>query len=112
MRKSKLESYENILEALMNEPLTLEHIKHAVDLDPALLTQHLTFLMKNDLIEERLAGKKPLYAITERGAAVFRALNFQKYLGRIKNTIRAIDEALQVIPTISQDCKPEEKNED
>jgi predicted transcriptional regulator len=112
LRKSKLESYENILEALMNEPLTLEHIKHVVDLDSALLTQHLTFLMKNDLIEERLAGKKALYAITERGAAVFRALNFQKYLGRIKNTIRAIDEALQVIPTISQECKPEEKNED
>jgi DNA-binding PadR family transcriptional regulator len=68
--------------------------------------------MKNELIEERKLENITVYAITERGIAVLRALNFQKYLGKIKNTIRAIDEALQVIPTISrQEYTPKGKNE-
>jgi predicted transcriptional regulator len=102
MRRSKLESYEDVLQALVNKPLTFEHLMQAANIDDALLKRCLDFLKKNSLVEERTVGKKTLYAITERGIAVLRALNFQKYLAKIKNTIRAIDEAIQVIPDITQ----------
>jgi len=102
VRKSKLETYEVILEALVSKPLTFECIANESGTDSDNLQQHLEFLMKNDLVEERTSGKKATYAITERGIAILRALNFQKYLGKIKNKLRAIDEAMQVIPEISE----------
>jgi predicted transcriptional regulator len=101
VRKSKLETYEDMLEVLLNKPLTSEDISKRAISDNTLLKQHLDFLMKNGLIEERTSERKTSYAVTERGVAVLRALNFQKYLGKIKNKLRAIDEAMQVIPEIS-----------
>ncbi|MDI6690505.1 MAG: hypothetical protein QME50_01370, partial [Candidatus Bathyarchaeota archaeon] len=60
------------------------------------------FLIKNGLVEERGSGRKTLYAITERGVAVFKNLNFQRYLEKVVSNIRIIDEATHVIPTISE----------
>jgi predicted transcriptional regulator len=101
MRRSKLETYESILEVLVDGSLDIERIAYEANLDCTILERHLEFLMKNELIEERPSEYAIVYAITERGVAVLRALNFQKYLGRIKNTLRAIDEAMQVLPDIS-----------
>jgi len=110
MRKSKLESFEDILEALLKQPLTFDCISLESDLDTQILKHQLDFLMKNGLVEERQSEKNSLFAITEKGVAVLRALNFQKYLGRIKDTIRAVDEAFQIIPAIvRQEHRTEEK---
>jgi DNA-binding PadR family transcriptional regulator len=69
--------------------------------------------MKNGLVEERSSRRKTSYALTERGIAVLKALNFQKYLLKIKNTIRTLDDALQVLPDISErDFNLREKTED
>ncbi len=97
MRKSRLESYEDILEVLVKKPLTLDRIAYEINIDCTILRQHLDFLTKNGLVEERGLDKRTLYAITEKGVAVLRALNFQKYLGKISDKIRVIDEALDVI---------------
>ncbi len=105
VRRSKLESYEDILESLINKPLTFGQIARQADMNNALLNRLLDFLMENSLIEERATGKKTSYAITERGVAVLKALNFQKYLGKIKDTIRAIDEAMQVLPNMSKETR-------
>lgn len=102
MRRSKLEIYESILEVLVDGSLDIERIAYEANLDCTVLERHLEFLMKNELIEERPSEYAIVYAITERGIAVLRALNFQKYLGRIKTTLRAIDEAMQVLPDISE----------
>ncbi len=101
MRRSKLESYECILEVLVNRPKRLEQIAFDTNLDCTVLQQYLKFMMKNELVEERIIGKRAAFAVTERGVAVLRALNFQKYLAKIKNSIQAMDEALQVVPEIS-----------
>jgi predicted transcriptional regulator len=108
MRKSKLESYENILEALVNEPLTLDHIAYEINMVCTILRQHLDFLIKNSLVEERGSDKRTLYAITEKGMAVLRALNFQKYLGKISNKIRVIDEALEIIRKLEKSEREKE----
>ena len=97
MRKSKLESYEDILEALVNKPLTTDQIAYEINVNCTILKQRLDFLIKNSLIEERGLGKTMLYAITERGIAVLKTLHFPKYLGKITDKITVIDETLQII---------------
>ena len=102
MRKSRLESYESILEALVNGPLTLHSLAVGTNLDHVLLRQRLESLIRNELIQERTIEKTNFYVVTEKGVAVLRALDFQKYLRRLKGAIRAVDEAVEIIPEISQ----------
>jgi len=97
MRKSRLESYQDILEVLVNDPLTLDHLAYKINIDCTVLRQHLNFLTENGLVEERASDKKKLHAITEKGTAVLKALSFQKYLRRISDKITVIDEALDII---------------
>lgn len=108
MRKSRLQSYEDILEVLVNNPLIIDHIAYEINMNCTILRQHLDFLMKNNLVEERGSDKRTLYAITEKGVSVLRTLNFQKYLGKISNKIRVIDEALEIIRKLEKSEQPEE----
>jgi predicted transcriptional regulator len=108
MRKSKLESYIDILEALVNKPLTLDHIAYETNMDCTILRQHLDFLIKNRLMEERASKKKTPYAITEKGIAVLRVLSFQKYFGKISNKIGVIDEALEIIRKLEKNERGKE----
>jgi predicted transcriptional regulator len=102
MRRSKLESYEDILGALVKKPLTIDGIAYKTNMDCNSLRKRIEHLIKYSLVEKRISNKKALYAITERGVAVFKTLNFQKYLEMVANTIRAMDEATNVIPIISE----------
>jgi len=109
MRRSKLESYEDVLGALIKKPSAIGSIAYETNMDCGLLRQRLDFLIKNGLVKERISGKKRLYAITERGATVLKTLNFQKYLERVANTVRMMDEAVHIIPIISDDTNEKEK---
>lgn len=109
MRRSKLESYEAILEALVRRSLTIDRIAYETTMDCTILNRRLSFLMENGLVEERPLPKKTVYAITERGVAVFKTLNFHKYLEKIQGTLSAIDEAMRTIPIISRDYKEQEE---
>ena len=102
MRRSKLESYEDVLGALVKKPLAIDGIAYKTNMDCNSLRKRLDYLIKYSLVEERTSSKKTLYAITERGVAVFKTLNFQKYLEMVADTIRAMDEAIHVIPIISE----------
>jgi predicted transcriptional regulator len=97
MRRSKLECYEAILEALTSRPLTLERIAFETNMDCTLLNERIDFLIQNSLVEYRATGKKGCHAITERGIAVLKALSFQKYLNRVADKLTVIDEALQTV---------------
>jgi predicted transcriptional regulator len=113
VHRSKLESYQAILEALVKKPLSVDRIAYETTMDCNTLNRRLNFLMENGLVEERLLPKKTLYAITERGVAVFKTLNFNRYLEKISDTLSAIDDAMQTIPVISKDYKEtEETRED
>jgi predicted transcriptional regulator len=102
MRRSKLESYEDILGALVKKPLTIDGVAYKTNMDCNSLKKRLDYLIKYSLVEERISSKKILYAITERGVAVFKTLNFQKYLEMVADTIMAMDEAIHVVPIISE----------
>jgi len=108
MRRSRLETYEVILEALMKKPMKIDRLAYKVGLDCAGLRRYLDFLIENGLVEELILPKGTSYAATDRGMSVFRALDFQKYFKKIQDTIVAIDEAMRIVPKAS---KHEEKSE-
>jgi predicted transcriptional regulator len=109
MRRSKLEVCEAILEALVKEPLTVDGIAYEISMDCTALERYMDFLIRNGLVEERFLNEKTLYAATERGVAVFKALNFQKYLEKVAKSIRIMDEASQTIPTLSRRIRGQEE---
>ena len=102
MRRSKLESYERILEAMVNKPLPIERIAQRTQMDSDVVRKRLDFLVENGLITERRRPDMSLYAITERGVAVLKILNFPKYLDKISNNIRLIDEAQDIIKELKR----------
>ncbi|MDH5483537.1 MAG: winged helix-turn-helix domain-containing protein [Candidatus Bathyarchaeota archaeon] len=102
VRRSKLELYEAVLEVLVKEPLVVDDIAYQINIDCTALGRYLGFLIKNDLVEERSSNEETLYAITERGIAVLKTLNFQKYLEKVMNSVMALDDALQTVSVISK----------
>jgi predicted transcriptional regulator len=112
MRRTRLETYEAILEALVKRPLKLDTLAYKVNLDCVALKKNLDFLIENGLVEERFLAKGTSYAATERGVSVFKTLDFQKYFKKIQDTFVAIDEAMQVIPEISKSEKRSEQELD
>jgi predicted transcriptional regulator len=75
MRRSKLEIRLDILKALAHGPLKITHIAYKTAINCKDLRQSLEFLVKQNLVEEKAAGKKKtLYFITERGITVLKNL--------------------------------------
>jgi predicted transcriptional regulator len=109
MRRSRLETYEAILEALVKRPWRLDALAYKVDLDCVALKKNLDFLIENGLVEERFLPKGTFYAVTERGISVFKTLDFQKAFKKIQDTLTAIDEAMKVLPGAA---KQREKSEE
>lgn len=109
MRRSKLESFEDILETLVEEPLSVERIAFETSMSVTVLGKRLDFLLQNGLIEERPSNTEERYAVTERGIAVLKTLNFQKYLARVQDKLMVIDEAMQVIKRHSTDVEEAER---
>jgi DNA-binding HxlR family transcriptional regulator len=100
LRKSKLESYESILEALVKKPLSLSSLTLETRMNHQILMQRLKSLTENGLIEERPTEKTRVYAITEKGSTVIKVLDFPEYLRKIKGNIRAVEEAIRIIPEL------------
>jgi predicted transcriptional regulator len=74
MRRSKLEIHLDVLKALAHGPLKITHIAYKTAINCKDLKQRLEFLIKQNLVEERAAGKRTLYIITERGMTVLKNL--------------------------------------
>jgi predicted transcriptional regulator len=75
VRRSKLEMYVDILSVLSQRgPLKLTHIMYKANVNCSVLSEHLDFLMKHELIQQIAATKnRTLFAVTQRGIAVLRA---------------------------------------
>jgi predicted transcriptional regulator len=100
MRRSKLEIYEDILESLVNEPLTIDYLAYQTNLNCVSLQASLDFLIQNGVVERRVLGNETQYGITERGIAVLKTLSFEKYLQQITGSIKTVEDARQIIPVI------------
>lgn len=102
MRKSKLESYQEILEALLEKPSTIDSLSYKINADCAIIGQRLDFLIRNGLVKECESLRRSRYTISERGIAVLKALNLQKHIEKIKHTILTTDEIAQIVPNVSR----------
>ncbi len=82
MRRSKLEMYVDILTVLAQRgPLKLTHVMYKANVNCSVLKEYLDFLMKQNLIEERMAGKqRVVYAITPRGITVLKSFRELKQI--------------------------------
>jgi len=94
MRRSKLEMYIDILKVLAHRgPLKLTHIMYKANVNCSVLKQYLDFLIKQNLVEERTAGKRRVvYAITQRGIIVL------KHFRELKQVLPIIEEQRNRMP--------------
>ena len=86
MRRSKLEIYLDILDILsIKGPLKLTHIMYKSNVNCSVLKEQLDFLIKNNLVEERiLAKERVVYAICQRGLNVLKAFREVKQVLQIE----------------------------
>ncbi|MFP3984802.1 MAG: winged helix-turn-helix domain-containing protein [Candidatus Bathyarchaeia archaeon] len=99
MSPSKLEKYLSILEVLVSKPLKFENIAFKANIECSSLKRCLNFLIVHKLVEERRLNKKRVvYAITQRGATVFKTFEAQKYFQKIKAVLSTIEEESKAEP--------------
>jgi len=87
--------YVDILKVLAQRgPLKLTHIMYKANVNCNVLKEYLDFLLKQGLIEERMAGKrKTVFATTQRGITVL------KYFRELKQALPIVEEARNRLPT-------------
>ena len=95
MRRSKLELYLEILEALKDKPLNVDCLSYETNIDCTALKQRLDFLVQNGLIKEKILKKGTLFAVSYRGLAVLKALNVQRHMEQVKEAMLAIEGTIQ-----------------
>jgi DNA-binding PadR family transcriptional regulator len=104
MKPSKLETYVNILEVLVTNPQKAEFIARKTHLKPDSLKRCLAFLVSNGVIEKRelMTSKQVVYALTERGMAVFKELRAIKYFEKLRESFPVIEEAREIASFLSK----------
>lgn len=103
MPPSKLEKYLNILEVLVDQPRKADFVAQKTRMEHAPLRRCLAFLVTNGVVEKRgLDGKMPVYALTERGMAVFKTLRAMKYFEKLRESFPIVDEAREIASVLSK----------
>jgi predicted transcriptional regulator len=74
LQRSKLEVYVDILQLLAQRGLLNQsQVMHSTNLNSNVLRGHLSFLIREGLIEKRIAGKKSaIYEVNQSGVNVVR----------------------------------------
>ena len=107
MAKSKLQNYEELMQALVNRYLSVDSLAFACNMDCIAVNQRLGFLIKNGIVEEKRCHNKRLFALTKRGLAIQKTLVITKRLDQLKTTVKAADEELVALSRFSD---PDEKS--
>jgi predicted transcriptional regulator len=86
--------YIDILKVLAHRgPLKLTHIMYKANVNCSVLKEYLDFLLLQNLVEERAAGKQRIvYAVTQRGITVL------KYFRELKQVLPIVEEARNRVP--------------
>jgi predicted transcriptional regulator len=105
MRRSKLENYEAILQALVDRYLSVDSLAFSCGMDCVQATQRLAFLMKNGLVEEKQCHNKTLYGLTKRGTTIQKTLAITKRLDELKATVKTMDTELFAFTKFSDDAE-------
>jgi predicted transcriptional regulator len=101
MPKSKLESYEDLIGALVDRYLSVDSLAFACNMDCVAVNERLRFLISNGLVVEKKCHNKTLYSLTKRGVSIQKTLAITKRLEKLKATVKATDEALLAVHRFS-----------
>jgi predicted transcriptional regulator len=87
--------YVDILKVLAQRgPMKLTHIMYKANVNCSVLKEYLDFLLKQELIEERIVRKsRTVFAITQRGIIVL------KYFRELRQVLPIVEEARNRMPT-------------
>jgi predicted transcriptional regulator len=108
MRRSKLEFYEDIINALAKKALTIDGLAFQGNMDCVTLQQRLDFLVKNNITDIEISrDNKTYYVLTRRGLAVSKTLRLAKRLEKLQTTARKA-ETRQETPSISEEDEEKE----
>lgn len=103
MPTSKLDKYLNILEVLVERPQRIDKISSKIHMETRELKRRMRFLVSNGVVEERrMTDNRTVYALNDRGFAVFKTLRAFKYLEKLKESLPIIDEAREITSLLSK----------
>jgi len=90
LRRSKLEIYIDILNVLaLKGQLKLTHIMYKSNVNCKVLKEQLEFLIKNNLVEERILRKeRTVYGITPKGFLVLKYFREIEIVFTLKEEVR------------------------
>jgi len=98
MQKSKLELYEEVLSALVDQNLSIDNIAFLCNIDCTTTTELLNFLEKNRLVENNHGYTNVLYSLTTRGKEIYKSLTKTKRLNKLKKSMKTIRETDHALP--------------
>jgi predicted transcriptional regulator len=101
MHRSKLELYEEVLQALAKKPLSIDSLAYACNMDCVLLSKRLPFLVKTGLIQEGTSKNKIVYALKKRGLAISKTLVHTRRLEKLQTAKTRLSDAVQALPALS-----------
>ena len=102
MQKSKLELYEEVLSALVDQNLSVDNIAFLCNIDYATVAELLEFLEKNRLVENNHSYTKVLYSLTARGEEVYKSLTKTKRLNKLKKSMKTIKETEKTLIPLAE----------
>ena len=105
VRRSRLESYQDILCALAKKSSTVDEMAYQCNMDCVNLGNKLTFLIENGLAKQSLDSRKRVFSLTRRGNAIYQTLSIAKRLERLQNTAKTMDETIRILPMAQENSR-------
>ena len=106
MPPSKLDKYLNILEVLAERPQKIDRIASEVQMETRELKRRMNFLVLNGVVNERpIDDNRIVYALNDRGYAVFRTLRAFKYFEKLRESLPVIEEAKEIASILSKSSR-------
>ena len=110
MAKSRLENYEDLLATLIDRYLSLDSLAFKCNMDCVNVSERLSFLTKNGLVEQKQCHNKTLYSLTKRGITIQKTLAITKRLDELKTMVKSADEPIVEFAGFSDKRKRPKQN--
>jgi predicted transcriptional regulator len=106
MPPSKLDKYLNILEVIAERPQKIDRIASKVHMETIEIKRRMKFLVSNGVVDERpTIDNRIIYALNDRGYAVFKTLRAFKYFEKLKESLPVIEEAKEIASLLSKNSR-------
>ena len=106
MPPSKLDKYLDILEVVAERPQKIDQIATQVHMETSELKRRMNFLVLNGVVNERpTIDNRIVYALNDRGYAVFKTLRAFKYFEKLRESLPVIDEAKEIASILSKSTR-------